>query len=192
MEQLLIGLFLISFGYIVYYVINLLIKYRLTEAETVAVDEAFQSPTQPIDPNLNNRDAHYFLTTTLKPGKKAIVLLKESKANQSNYFYLTPEATKIELPDPLVVTHRPSKLSYPKLKSKLTCIPHNHPLREVIRHNQPYMWDQAEIINHYDHAFYRDWRYGEQPVDIRFAANPEKYCQMHPSAYPCPKYFSKW
>jgi hypothetical protein len=54
------------------------------------------------------------------------------------------------------------------------------------------MWDEAEIINHYDHAFYRDWRYGEQPIDIRFAANPEKYCLSHPNSYPCAKYFSKW
>ncbi len=186
--QILIAIFLLCFGYGVYYVIKLLIKQRLTEADSETfVQPVVDSPDKP-----NIRDSHYFLTTAIKPGKKSIVELKPSLSHLTNYFYLNPKGGDIELPDPNVVTHTPSKLSYPKLKSKLTCIPQNHPIRKVVQKLQPYMWEQPEIITYYDQPYYRDWRYNLQPVDIRFAANPEKYCLMYPTSYPCSQYLKKW
>lgn len=177
MSRLLILLFLIVIGLSCYYVINLLIKKRLTETFTAMPREASSI-----------QDTNYFLTTSIMPGKVDIVNLKEHNPNHSNYSYLTSESANVERVDPKVVEHRPSKLD----KVPLTCISPNDPISAKIKKLQPYMYDEPEIINLYDYPFYRDWRYPENPIDPRFAANPEKYCEANPQVYPCYRYFSKW
>jgi hypothetical protein len=182
MSTLLIIIFLICFGYVVYYVINLLMRKRLTE--NFAPDEG--------DFNINLDDSHYFLKTAILPGKKDIANLKETNPNHSNYYYVDDKSVIIETTDPNVVTHRQSKLLFPKNKNQLTCIDEKNPIRRAIQHYQPFMYDEAEIINYYDYPFYRDWRYPERPIDVKFAANPEKYCEEHPNIYPSYKHLSKW
>src|SRR5947207_2522348 len=111
--DLLTIVFLISFGYIVYYVVRLLIKQRLTEAFISSAngnplqfaDESYQ-PNQKLD----RHDDHWFLMRALSPGKKAIVDLRERNRFKSNYYYLSAEDTLIENPDPYAETHNPSKL----------------------------------------------------------------------------------
>jgi len=193
--DLLTIVFLISFGYIVYYVIRLLIKQRLTEAFISNVEQnpmQFKDEAYQPDTKFNWHDDHYFLMQSISPGKEAIVKLRESNPFKSDYYYLSAKDTLVENPDPYAETHNPSKLSYPRMKDKLTCIPENAPIRELIKHYQPYMYNEAEIINYYNYPFYRDWRFGEQPIDIRFIADPKGYCEKYPMAYPCPKYYSKW
>lgn len=182
MSIILIFLFLLICGYVAYYIINLLMKKRLTESFSV----------YPPDGSLNNEDSHYFLMTSILPGKIDIANLKETNPHHSDFYYVDNKAVNIEQTDPNVVTHRPSKLEYPKIKDQLTCIGENDPIRPIIEEYQPYMYDQAEIINYYDYPFYRDWRYPERPIDPRFAANPAKYCEKNPHIYPCYKYYSKW
>jgi hypothetical protein len=203
MRRLLIFVFLISFGYLVYHVIRILIRYRLTEnfvSDTggnpmFMLDETIKPVNNPA---LDSRDAHYFLTTSVIPGKKDIVNLRESNRHKTNFYYVDGDENDkdsgvyTEITDPLVVKHRPSKLEYARIKDQLTCIPKNHPLNNVIAHHQPYMWEKPNIINYYDTPYYRDWRYPLQPIDVRFAANPAKYCEQFPMAYPCADYYSKW
>jgi len=142
--------------------------------------------------SLHDRDSHYFLMTAILPGKKDITNLRETNPHHSSYYYVDNEGLSTEGTDPLVVKHRESKLSYPRIKDQLTCIREEHPINSVISKYQPYIYDKPNIINYYDQPLYRDWRYPEQPIDIRFAANPEKYCEQFPHAYPCFKYYSKW
>ena len=142
--------------------------------------------------NFDLNDSHYFLTTSILPGKKDIANLKEKNPHHTNYYYVDNNSIYIEKTDPNVVTHRDSKLIYPKNRDRLTCISDKDPISYAIKQYQPYMYDQPEIINYYDHAFYRDWRYPERPIDIRFAVNPQKYCELNPHIYPCYKYYSKW
>ena len=197
MGRLSIFIFLIAFGYIVYHVINILIRYRMTESfisnadgnPMVMLDESMKPINNPV---LGTRDDNYFLMTSLAPGKKDIVFLKEKNPHHTSFYYVDDDGLKTEITDPNVVEHRTSKLSYPKIKDKLTCIPQCHPIRKVIKKHQPYMWEQANIINFYDTPLYRDWRYPLQPINIKFAANPEKYCELYPMAYPCAEYYSKW
>jgi hypothetical protein len=197
MSRLLIFLFLLCFGYIVYYVINLLIRQRLTEGFISAASGDplyFMDETeQPInDVALNDRDSHFFLMNAILPGKVDISNLKETNHNHTSYYYIDDEGLTTEMTDPNVVKHRESKLNYPKIKDKLTCIKEDNPLLPVIQKYQPYIYDQPHIINYYDQALYRDFRYGEQPISLKFAANPEKYCEQYPNVYPCFKYYSKW
>jgi hypothetical protein len=137
-------------------------------------------------------DSHYFLTTSILPGKVDIANLKERNPHHSDYSYVNDKELYIERTDPRVVEHRPSKLSYPKLRNQLTCITDKDPINDAIRQYQPYMYDEPEIINYYDTPLYRDWRYPERPIDIKFAANPEKYCEENPHIYPSYKHLSKW
>jgi len=170
-------LFLLSCGYVVYYIVNLLIKKRMTENFT--------------DQQMTIDDSHYFLTTSILPGKMDINNLKETNPSHTNYEYIDDESTRVEQTDLHAVSPRASKLSCLK-RNDLTCITENDPARYLIQKYQPYMYDQAEIINYYDYPLYRDWRYPEQPIDIRFAVNPEKYVQQHPHVYPSYKHLSKW
>jgi len=181
MSILQIFLFLIIFGCVIYYLINLLIKKRMTESFTV-------DPNRVFDIN----DSHYFLTTSILPGKKDIANLKETNPCHTNYYYVNDKETVIEQTDPNVVVHRVSKLSYPHIKKQLTCISEQDPVSYAVKQYQPYMYNRPEIINYYDFPFYRDWRYPEQPIDVRFAVNPQKFCALNPQVYPCYKYYSKW
>jgi len=176
MQLIAILMFLIVFGYIVYYVINLLIRSRLTESFT---DQA---------QNIDTRDSHYFLMTSILPGKKDIAELKEKNPNHTNYFYVDTDAVTLEQTDPNVVTHRQSKLDLRNLK----CIKHDAAIRRKIAKLQPYMYDTAQFVTLYDIPFYRDWRYPERPIDLNFANDPKKYCAENPQVYPCYKYYSKW
>lgn len=198
MSIYLIIVFLLCFGYIVNYIINLLMRERLTET---FISDANGNPvyfldeiTNPnaLDLNLDNRDDHYFLMTAMMPGKKAIKNLHESNVNETDFYYIDNDALKLEKPNPETVKIKPSKLSYPRIKDNLTCVKSEDPIRSVISHYQPYIYDKAEIINYYDQPLYRDWRYPLRPIDVRFAANPEKYCEMFPNVYPCYVYYSKW
>jgi len=137
-------------------------------------------------------NSHYFLTTSILPGKVDIINLKETNPNHTKYYYVDPREAKIEITDPNVVEHRPSKLSFPKIKNKLTCINDKDPINQIIKRYQPYMYDESEIINYYDKPFYRDWRYPERPIDIKFAINPNKYSVENPHIYPSFKHLSKW
>ena len=197
MSKLFILIFLVSFGYIIYYIINLLIRERMVENFVNAAngDPMFmmdETNTRINDLSLNDRNSHYFLMTSIPPGKVDITNLKERNPNHSSYYYIDDEGLSTELTDPLIVKHRESKLSYPKISNKLTCIGENHPLRTTIQKYQPYMFDKPDLINYYDQPFYRDWRYPLMPIDVRFATNPEKYCEQFPHVYPCYKYYSKW
>jgi hypothetical protein len=137
---------------------------------------------------LSSEDSHYFLTTTVLPGKKDIANLRETNPHHTSFYYVDEKSVFTEQTDPNIVTHRQSKLN----SSNLTCIQANDPIRRVISKYQPYMYDTPEIINCYDHAFYRDWRYPERPIDVKFAANPDKYCEQNPQIYPSYKHLSKW
>lgn len=199
MRLYLILIFLVCFGYIINYVINLLIKERLTETfisdengNPVYFLDEIKKPINEIALTLGDRDDHYFLMTAIMPGKKAITELKETNPNETNFYYIDEDALSLEKPNPLTVKSRTSKLSYPRIKDKLTCVKDDDPIRAVISHYQPYIYDKAEVINYYDQPLYRDWRYPLRPIDIRFAANPEKYCEMFPNVYPCYVYYSKW
>jgi hypothetical protein len=176
-----IFLFLIVFAYVIFYVIDLLIKKRLTEGFSSTYRG---EPNEPITVN----DSHYFLMTSVLPGKKDIALLKEKNPNHSNYYYVDQKETIIEQTDPRVVEHRQSSLDH----SNLTCIDQNAPIRKIIKEYQPYMYDEPELVNLYDYPFYRDWRYPERPIDLRFAIDPQKYSEKNPLVYPSYKYFSKW
>ena len=37
----------------------------------------------------------------------------------------------------------------------------------------------------YGKMFYYDGRYNETAISMEFAKNPQKYCTLHPSEYPC-------
>lgn len=189
-----IVVFLIIFGYVVYYVINLLIKQRMIEnleqPDTINASNSTSNATFSPD-----RTIHQFLNTEIMPGKIDIVNLKESNPHNSNYFYLDHnERNKVEIPNRKVSTPKPSKLTYHRLKEndQLMCITNKDPIRQSIKDYQPYMYDQGEIINYYDRPFYRDWRYPERPIDPNFAANAEKYCANQPNVYPCYRYYSRW
>jgi hypothetical protein len=177
--MLLLFIFLVVFGFCIYYVINLLVKKRLTENFADYRD----------DRTLGIYDSHHFLMTSIQPGKEDIVKLKEHNPHHTNFFYVDPTAVITERTDPMVVTHRPSVLDKTQ---PVTCIGSNDPIRQIIKTYQPYFYDHAEILNYYDHPFYRDWRYPERPIDPKFATNPEKYCDLNPQVYPCYKYYSKW
>jgi hypothetical protein len=133
---------------------------------------------------LSDNDSHHWLMTAMLPGKVDIVNLKETNPQHSSYYYVDDPSVKLEQTDPNVVCRRQT--------TNLTCIGQHDPIRQIIKHRQPYMYDQAEIINYYDHPFYRDWRYPERPIDPKFAANPQRYCELNPHVYPCYKYYSKW
>jgi hypothetical protein len=178
MSIIAILIFLLIIGLVVYYIITLLIKKRLTETFTGRSD-----------PSLNIEDSHYYLMTSILPGKEDIVNLKETNPKHTNYYYVDQNAPKItEQTDPDVVSHRQSSLD----TRNLTCIKGKDPIRKIIQHYQPYMYDQANIINYYDYPLYRDWRYPRKPIDPKFAVNPQKYCEQNPSVYPCYRYFQKW
>lgn len=175
MSNLLVVVLLVI-GIGVYYVVNLLIRRRLTENFTD-------------DRSLGLYDSHRFLMTSIMPGKVDIANLREKNPHHTDFYYVDPSAVTLEQTDPKVVSHRVSALDS---RQKFTCIGPKHPIRQVIQQYQPYFYDQAEIINQYDFPFYRDWRYPERPIDPQFAINPEKYCEKNPQVYPCYRYFSKW
>ena len=58
----------------------------------------------------------------------------------------------------------------------------NSNLKTLIQYNQPYMFDEPEIING---KYYRDWKYPEKPINIKFLKDPVKYCNINPNEYPC-------
>jgi|UniRef100_A0A6C0BL59 hypothetical protein len=176
MSLIFIFVFLLIFGWAIYYVINLLIKRRLTENFD---NQGKYMPSEAI---------HYFLTTSVRPGKQNIVNLQETNPNHTRYSYLTPKDAQLEQPNRQVVSHRQSKLD----PRNLTCVGSNAPIRKLVQEFQPYMYDQPELINLYDYPFYRDWRYPERPIDPRFLINPDKYCQENPQIYPSYKHLSKW
>lgn len=181
MSIVFILLFLVVFGYVVYYISNLLLEKRMTESFAGG-----------LNPNMTINDSHYFLTTSILPGKTDIANLKETNPHHTDYFYVDDRHVKLEQTNPDVVSHRYSKLSYDRNKNNLTCIKENDTLRDRIKEYQPYMYDEAEIINYYDNPFYRDWRYPERPIDIRFAINPKKYVEENPHIYPSYKHLSKY
>jgi hypothetical protein len=147
-----------------------------------------------VDPSriLDINDSHYFLSTSILPGKKDIANLREKNPHHTNFFYFDDKAAISEMTNPNVVTHRDSKLTFPNIRNRLTCVSEKDPISYAVKQYQPYMYDRPEIINFDDYPLYRDWRYPETPIDIRFAANPEKFCSMNPQVYPCYKYYSKW
>ena len=53
---------------------------------------------------------------------------------------------------------------------------------DLIQYRQPYMFDKPALIRG---RYYRDWRYPEKPVDIKFLKNPKAYCKSNPFQYPC-------
>lgn len=172
-------IFLIVFGYFVYYIINLLLKKHLTENYSDYRNDRV----------LGLFDSHHFLMTSIQPGKEDIANLRERNPHHTNFYYVDPAAVKLEQPNPSVVHHRPSVLDKTVPR---TCIGPDDPLRQIIKHYQPYIYDQAKIINYYDHPFYRDWRYAERPIDPRFAVNPTRYCDLNSHIYPCYNRFSRW
>lgn len=152
------------FGLCIYYIINLLIKNRLTEQFV---------------PN-DNRNSHYFLTNAMIPGKKDITNLKEyNHSIMNNYSYVGDFNENIEKTDPNVVTHRQSILN----RDGIICIDN-----KSIQKYKPSFLKNNEIINLYDFPFYHDWRYPERPIDVNFAINPKYYCLKNPEIYPCYKW----
>jgi len=197
MNPVIVLLFLVVFGYFVYYIIKLLISNRLTETfitnnlhQKMFFSDEHHTPYNKV--NLHNRDAHWFLKKAYLPGKSSIRNLKEDSPYRTNYKYVDPSEKKLEGPDSKPVSSTCSKPSYTKIKDRLSCISDKHPLRKIVKKLQPYMYDDAEFVDHYDQPLYRDWRYQERPIDVRFAVNPQKYCEKNPNVYPCWKYFSKY
>src|SRR5690348_2084206 len=101
MSRIFIFLFLIAFGYIVYYVIQLLIRTRMIEGFISAasgdpmlmMDESYK----PINNlSLHDRDSHYFLMTAILPGKKDITNLRETNPHHSSYYYVDNEGLSTE------------------------------------------------------------------------------------------------
>lgn len=185
--------FLGVFGFLIYHIIKLLIKHRLTE--TFISNESgqkrfFMDNEQEF--NLNNKDSHWFLQKDIIPGKTSIQNLSETSPHRTNFVYVNKNALDLEHPNPKVVKPKCSKLSYPNIKDRLTCVPEDHPIRPLVKHLQPYMFDDAELINYYDQALYHDWRYQRRPIDIKFATNPKKYCEKNPHIYPCFEYLRKY
>lgn len=112
MRKLLLLGFLLIFGYVVYYMINLLIKKRLVEGFANAangdplffLDEKYNSSID--NPNLGDRDSQYFLMTAIMPGKKDIVNLKETNPAHTSYYYVDNDALSLEQTNPIVVKNR--------------------------------------------------------------------------------------
>ena len=167
MEITYILIFLIIFGYFVYYIITLLIEKRLTETFTQ---------------NLSIDDSHHFLTTTILPGRIDITNLKETNKHHTDYYYVDPQSVNIEQTNLNVVNRRPSQND----KSNKTCInSENDTIVKLVQNAQPYIYDKPNIINYYDFPLYRDWRYPLQPISLKFLSNPQKFCKEFPTTYPC-------
>lgn len=67
-----------------------------------------------------------------------------------------------------------------------TCLPQDHPIYDIIKARQPYIFgDKAEVIMKDGEMFYHDWRYPLKPINVKFAADPKKYCKENPGLYPC-------
>lgn len=183
-----IFLFLFVFGYICYYIVNLLIRRRAIEGY---ISGASGEPVmmmdgkyRPIIPDLRQRDSHYFLINSISPGKEDIANLSESNKFRSNFQFIKDDS--VENPNPDVVVARTRDIR------QLSCIDRTNPVRHKVRKFQPVMYDRDQIINYYDRPYYRDWRYPEQPIDLEFIQNPAGFCRKYPQRYPCYKYYSKW
>jgi hypothetical protein len=187
MSRLQISIFLIVFGAICYYVIQLLIRRRAIEGY---ISGASGEPVMMMDGsvkdvNLRQRDSHYFLINEINPGKKDIANLEESNPYHHDQLSVTTDKG-IGDPNPDVVMARTRDIR------RLKCIEKNDPVRPKVRKFQPVMYDRENIINYYDRPYYRDWRYPEQPIDLEFVQDPAGYCRRYPQRYPCYKYYSKW
>ena len=93
-------------------------------------------------------------------------------------------------PDPVDLNGRTGR-KYKRVKHIMDwCSPSNEivsskPDTDLIKYRQPYMYDEAEIING---RFYRDWRYPEKPIDVQFLKDPKAYCKANQFQYPCVKF----
>ena len=101
MSVISIIIFLVIVGIAIYYIVNLLIRKRMTEA--------FENPHQ-----MTIDDSHYFLTTAVLPGKEDIVNLKETNPSHTKYIYVDQSAQRMEDPSN-VVTQRQSSLNQQNL-----------------------------------------------------------------------------
>lgn len=68
---------------------------------------------------------------------------------------------------------------------EMACLPADHPIYEIVKARQPYMFDKPEIIKKDGEMFYHDWRYPQKPINVKFAADPIGYCKKNPGIYPC-------
>jgi len=177
-----------------YYIVNELIKMRLTDS---FLSTSYGSPMMFSDENyrpVTNRsqNSHQFLNTDIILGKHDISNIKENNPNWIDQYFLDISKEK-PVPTTDVVTQRMSKLKYAKEKDKITCIDDTHPVSSKLSKFAPYMYDdKPALVKYYDQPLYRDWRFQEKPIDIRFASNPEKFCASNPNVYPCYKYYSRW
>ena len=69
--------------------------------------------------------------------------------------------------------------------SKETCLAPDHPIYDVLRNRQPYIYPDESAFEYYGKLYYHDWKYPLRPIDVKFAANPQKYCRRNPQIYPC-------
>ena len=53
------------------------------------------------------------------------------------------------------------------------------------KYKPDWMSDDSNINKVYGKVFYYDKRFLESAVDIDFAIDPEKYCSLNPTVYPC-------
>lgn len=75
---------------------------------------------------------------------------------------------------------------YPASKSNIDDIHRDYKLSpglySVLAKYSPY--DKPEIVQYYSEYYYRDWRFPEKPISIKFAENPEKFIMDFPKQYP--------
>src|SRR3989338_6174566 len=65
--------------------------------------------------------------------------------------------------------------------TQLSCVPKSHQVYDRIRQVQPIVYQNEPYVkNYYDQAYYRDWRYPREPVNLKFLADPKGYCERHP------------
>lgn len=156
-------------GFVFYKIIQILIHKRYTE-----------NFTQFNEPYINDDNSHYFLAKKLLPPNKAISVLSENNPHHTNYFYIDQNLTRPEQTDLNVSSYKRNKPNKP-----------NTQLCQTINKYKPLMYDKGDIVDLYDHLFYRDRRFPERPIDTEFAVNPYKYIMKNPHIYPSYKCLAK-
>jgi len=152
------------------------------------MDESYHTTNRP-DLDMKTRESHSFLERSVLPGKIDIVNLHENNKYNTGFYYIGNK--KQEFPNSHY--YQPNKSKILSKNPDITCITDNSPIKKIIKKYQPYIYDnKVDIINYYDNPYYRDWRYGEKPVSVKFASDPKKFCEKNPIEYPCAKYYSKW
>ena len=63
--------------------------------------------------------------------------------------------------------------------------------KKIRLHQMPFL-KEVDLIDYYNKDFYYDARFPQEPLDIAFAKEPEKYCRNNKNIYPCYKWYSRF